>query len=147
MIHRLQIAAKVLKERNNEMKIKEKFKWMPLILAAVVLIFSGIAYARQGQPPSPPSATDIVDRMQQDLDLTDEQVRQITPIIEDEVKQMQAIMRQGPDGDRSKMEKLHEETESKLSQYLTEEQLAKWKNQRRRPPQGKGNKMGPPPGR
>ena len=69
----------------------------------------------------------------QNLNLTDEQVSQITPVIEENIQQRQAIMEQakGQETDRDAMKgqmaALRESMESKLAQYLTPEQLEKWK--------------------
>jgi predicted RND superfamily exporter protein len=102
-----------------------------IILAGMLFIMTGLTLAQHGeQPPSPPSANDIMTKMKQELKLSDEQVSQITPIIKNEIEQMQALMSQGTDRDagRSQMEALRKSTESKLSQYLTQEQITLWKN-------------------
>lgn len=118
-----------------------------IILIGVLFLAMGITFAQQGgQPPSPPLASDIVSRMKEDLNLTEEQMSQIMPIIQDELSQMQSFMEQGasPDTVRSKMDELRQSTESKLSQYLTQDQLTQWKNKQQQPPQKEGNRMEPP---
>jgi len=102
----------------------------------------------QGQPPS---ASSIVAMMKDNLNLTDEQVGRITPIIESEIQQMENLRSQGADHSsaRTQMEALRASTESKLAQYLTAEQLTKWKNNRPQPRSGsEGGQPGnePPPG-
>jgi Spy/CpxP family protein refolding chaperone len=113
-----------------------------IILVAVTFFITGITLAQPGgKMPSPPSVSDIVSRMQEELSLTDEQVTQITPIIQDELSQMQAFMEQGVslDTGKSKMEALRESTESKLSQYLTPDQLTQWKSRKQQPPSQGGD--------
>jgi len=132
------------------MKIKGECKRIFFIIFGMVFIITGITFAQQGhgQPPSPPLASDIVSRMEKDLNLTDEQVSEITPVIQNEVDQMQVLMSSKTDREaaRDKMEAIHKNTESKLAQYLTPEQLAKWKEkQKKQLSQGQGDKMGPPP--
>lgn len=119
-----------------------------VIFWGVIFCFVGISFAQPGHPPVPPSASDIVAKMQKELDLTGEQVKNITPIIESEIKQMQAIMAQKADRDqmKNKMEALHKETETQLSHYLSPEQLAKWKSRMKPPHRGNNPRMGPPPG-
>jgi len=132
------------------MEFLKGWKRIYVILLGVLFVVTGIAFAQQGgEPPAPPSASDMVAKMKQELNLTDTQVNQITPVIQDEVNQMQALMGQGTDRDavKTQMEALRQSTESKLSQYLTENQLAQWKN-KQQPPQGQppqgGGHMAPP---
>ncbi len=96
-------------------------------------------------PPKPLTAAEVVERMKKELDLSGAQVEQVTAVIEKEMTQMRAVMEQekssGP-GERSasgreKMKVLHENTEKELAQYLTAEQLEKWKHARPGPPPGK----------
>lgn len=115
-----------------------------LSLLGLAFLASGTAYAECPQPPAPPSAADMISRMQQDLGLSEEQVTQITPIIENEVEQLQALMSQG-DRDRSKMDAIRTETGEKLAEYLTAEQLEKWKTQSCKPLRDGGDRRGPPP--
>ncbi len=122
-----------------------------LVFAAVLFAACGAAFAQQGpKPPAPPSAEEIVDRMKTELGLSDEQVNQITPVIQEESSQMQAMMEDGvppePGQANEKMEQLRRDTESKLAQYLTEEQLAQWKSRHKAPAQGDSEKAGPPGG-
>jgi hypothetical protein len=115
-----------------------------------VLLGAGIAFAQQGgqggQGGKPPAACDMVSRMKQDLDLTAEQVSQITPVIENEINQMQALIDDGADRDaaRVKMDALRQSTDEALSQYFTPAQLTLWKSRQRQPPQDKSGSMGAP---
>ena len=124
------------------MEIANKF----IVLFGVLFIAAGVAFAQQGsQPPSPPSANDIISRMKEELNLTDEQVTQITPIIQDELGQIQAFREQGvsPDMAKIKMDELRQSMELKFAQYLTQDQLTQWKN-KQSPKQDANNRMGPP---
>ena len=117
-----------------------------VVMLAVLLFTAGLSFAQQqGQPPSPPSASDMVSRMKQELNLTDEQVSQITPIIQDDVSQMQSLMNQGLDRDaaKSQIDTLHQSTELELSQYLTPDQLTQWKSRKHPPQQDSSSNMGP----
>ena len=124
-----------------------KFVDKCIILIGALFLVAGITFAQQGdQPPSPPSASDVVSRMKEELSLTEEQISQITPIIQDELSQMQSFMEQGASSDtaKSKMDELRQSTESKLSQYLRQDQLTQWKNKQRQPPQKEGSRMESP---
>lgn len=127
----------------------KNWKRINIIMLGVLFFMAGIGFAQpEDQPPQAPSASDMISRMQQELNLTEEQVAQITPVIEDEINQMQSLMSQGGDRDASKvqMDTLRQATETKLAQYLTPEQLVQWKSKQQQPPQEGGDKMGPPPG-
>ena len=136
------------------MRVANKYKYICVISMVVLFVATGVVLAGQpgGQRPSPPSASDIVVKMKQELNLSDEQVSQITPIFQDEIQQMQAIMEQsrsqGADRDavKSQMDALRQSTELKLSQYLTPDQLIQWKNMQQQPPQQKGDRRVPPGG-
>ncbi|MFA5362949.1 MAG: hypothetical protein WC335_06895 [Candidatus Omnitrophota bacterium] len=127
-----------------------------LVISVLVLsVMSACIYAQSQGPDQrserrAPSASDMIAGMKADLNLSDQQVSQITPIMENEIKQMEAL--RGQEGDReagrTQMEAIRKETETMLAQYLTPEQLAKWKS--RKPPQpgqpGNGSeRMEPPP--
>jgi len=127
-------------------KFLDKWWLILVILIGVLFIIASIMFAQQGKLPSPPSASDIVAKMKQELNLNDEQVSQITPVIQSEIQQMQALMEQaksqGADRDAviKQMEALRESEESELSQYLTQDQLTQWKNRRQKPLRGSDNK-------
>ncbi len=100
-----------------------------------------------GQRGKAPSVEDRLERMQKDLDLTDDQVAKIKPILEDMQKQMEAL-RESSSGDREKsmeaMKKLMDSEEEKISALLTDEQktkLAEMKKEREK------NRPGPGQGR
>lgn len=81
------------------------------------------------------------------LDLTDAQVEQMRPIVEEQTSKQQALF-QNSAADREKMRaemaKLRDETDESFAEVLTEQQMSKYREQRQqrmrqgRPP-GKGN--------
>ncbi len=77
------------------------------------------------------SAVDILKIMRQELKLNDEQVKQITPIIKDEIKQITDLQARNLDRAvmKTKMSSLLKETQSQLSNYLTQEQLSRWNSE------------------
>ena len=85
-------------------------------LIALLAILVGIGRA-QGKMRT---AEEMVVKMKQEVNLTDEQVKQITPVIQGEIQKRKELMEQ--------MRTLHRETENKLDQYLTPEQKAQWKD-------------------
>jgi len=120
-------------------------------LLAVVGVFSVVmVYGEQKTPvPSadkehrlkPLSAAEIVERMKKELDLSEAQVKQILPVIEEEFSLMRSLIEQdkslgrdNPVEGMEKMKALRENTEKKLALYLTQEQLKKWQNDRPKPP-------------
>ena len=137
---------------NNREDTRVFDKWVRMwgILLAALFLVAGSIFAQQNeQSRSHMSVGDIVANMKGKLNLTDEQVGQITPLIEENIQQRQSIMEQakndGSDSDavKGQMAALRQSMESKLSQYLTSEQLEKWKNSiQQRHPRGKGHRMG-----
>lgn len=128
------------------MRSIDKLRCVCVMILGVLFVTAGISVAQQEQSPLPSvqheksSASDIVAKMKEKLNLTDEQVSQITLIIQNEIEQRQVIMKQN----NSQMEALRKDTESKLSQYLTPDQLAQWKNnQRQHLPQEGHNRTKP----
>jgi hypothetical protein len=131
--------------------MREANKWIgaSLIAAGVLLFSCGVSFAQQeggDKPPAPPSASEMVSRMKQDLGLNDEQVSQITPILEEEISRMSELMGSETDREsaRSKMDALRQDTESKLAQYLTEDQMTKWKSRQGQPPRERPENMPSP---
>ncbi len=90
-------------------------------------------------------------QMQIKLDLTDEQMEQIRPILEDQAAKAQDIRNQYQGQDRrrmrAEMRELREETRTALSRVLTAEQLAKWQQLRdeRQRKRQHGRSSGPRP--
>lgn len=126
------------------MKFTSKGSRVGIVLMGVLLLAAGNVFAQRGpggggQPPSPPSASDLVSRMKTALNLTDDQASQVTTIIQNEISQMESLMKSGnPESGRTQMESIHQQTESKLAEVLTAEQLTKWKSSMSQKPQGGG---------
>ena len=94
-----------------------------------------------GQPPSPPSASEIVSQMKKNLNLTDDQATQATAIMQEQISEMDSLMKSGsPESNRSKMESIHQQAEAKLAKVLTSEQLTKWENSKPQGPRGGGDR-------
>ena len=126
----------------------DKRKRISVILTGVLLAIAWSIFSQPKQLPEQlqkqlpeqlPSLDNIIAKMQQDLNLSDEQVRQITPIMQNAIQQRRAIRSQGLDQDtvRTQMQEVQQSTESKLSQYLTQDQLTLWKKIRPQPPSQK----------
>ncbi len=99
-------------------------------LFALFLAFGANASAQ----PSRPTAEEIINKLEQKLDLTDEQIRQIYPIIEEQMTKrkelIEKVRSQGFSARRSmksKMKEINKETETKLAAHLSSEQLSQWK--------------------
>ncbi|MFA6281266.1 MAG: hypothetical protein WCY05_02030 [Candidatus Omnitrophota bacterium] len=107
------------------MKVTGKSKYAFLILALALLCTISNTYAQQRQAPS---VDEIVANIKEDLKLTDEQVVKITPIVRNQIQQMQVIIEQAQEKVRGQMLALEQNTETKLAQCLTPEQMAKFKN-------------------
>lgn len=131
------------------MKLRVRGRFLAFILTGSLFLASGVVYAQGsprggGQPPSSPSASEIVGRMKQELNLTDEQITQVTTIIQEEITQMQSLMKSGnPESNREKMGSLRQQTETKLASVLTAEQLTKWKSNKPQGPRGGNRPQGP----
>lgn len=111
------------------MKLIDKRNLISAILM-VLLAITGCGVSQQEEQP--PSVETIIARMKQDLNLSDEQVLQITPIMQDNIRQRREIRSQGLDEDtiKTQIQAVRQSTESKLSQYLTEDQLKQWRKTR-----------------
>ena len=100
---------------------------------AVLVIFSLLmvsAYAKekQGPPPKPLSADDIVAKMKTQLELTDQQADKVKPIIENYLAQIQQL-------------KLEEKKQ--LSRVLTGQQMFTWDFLQNQKPREKKKKSFP----
>ncbi len=100
-----------------------------LFIIAIGLVtqpFSAEARGRFGQSRSPGL---IIERLTEHLDLTDEQVAEIQPIIEEKIEQMNSIReKNGTDrrAARTEMQKLKWDTEIRLNEILDEDQIEKY---------------------
>jgi len=120
---------------NNQKGMMILGKWARLygiMLGLLCAMAMGIAFAQQEkQTRSTMSAGDVVAKMKQNLNLNDEQARQITPIIQEEIQQRQAIVAQakaqGLDQAvvRSHIAALRQNTQEKIAQCLRSGQLIK----------------------
>ena len=101
------------------------------LLITMLVVAGGVAQA-QGPMRTPEGK---INKMKQELNLTDEQVKQITPVIQSEMQKRKELMDQ--------MRNLHQETETKIGQFLTPEQMTQWTTLRaqrmnNRPHRGEG---------
>lgn len=115
-----------------------KFKNVLITLCSVIAMLVFLAGAAMAQGPRP-TAEEKINKLKQELNLTDEQVKQITPIIQSEMQKRKEVMDQ--------MRNLHQDTENKIGQYLTPEQMTQWKTLREqrmknRPHRGEGGMPG-----
>jgi Spy/CpxP family protein refolding chaperone len=115
-----------------------KFKNVWITLCSVIAMLVFLAGAAPAQGPRP-TAEAKINKLKQELNLTDEQVKQITPIIQSEMQKRKELMDQ--------MRNLHQDTENKIGQYLTPEQMTQWKTLREqrmknRPHRGEGGMPG-----
>ena len=83
----------------------------------------------QKQPPSPEQRVDrMLDRMTQNLNLSDDQRAKIRPILLDQAQQMRALRDDtslSPQDRRAKVRAIRHATRQKVDQILTAEQQAK----------------------
>lgn len=111
-----------------------------------------------GPPPGgqngPPrmTAADELKRLDKQLKLTDEQKKEITPILEDRLKKMESLHSDeslSREEGMTKMKAIFEESNGKIRALLTEDQQKKFdkmKKQRQGPPPGgPDGEQGPPP--
>jgi len=128
-----------------------------LVLSIIALIIAASAMAQPpGQQGQPRGFTieDQVNRLTEDLELTDEQVEQVTEIFEnsewpDIMERMEAA--EDHDARREIMDEMREamdEVNEQIKEILTEDQLTKFeemltKRQRGGPPPGGGRGDGP----
>ena len=112
------------------------------------LIFLFLAVMPVFSQDQPPSAEDIVSKMQSKLNLTQDQVTAVTPIIEKYSSKRQELRQSIEDGTadkdsmRSQMRQLKEDEKQELSQVLSANQLAQWRKlqaQARHHQDGAGN--------
>jgi Spy/CpxP family protein refolding chaperone len=115
-----------------------KFKNVSITLCSLIVMLVLLAGSAPAQGPWP-TAEEKINKLKQGLNLTDEQVKQITPIIQSEMQKRKELMDQ--------MRNLHQDTETKIGQFLTPEQMTQWKTLREqrmknRPHRGEGGMPG-----
>ncbi len=100
-----------------------------LLLVLFYLSALGIAFAQKDPRPSVSTAPDVVSRMQRVLNLTEDQVVQVTAIISEQKAQIGSLMSSGKGRpDMSQIEAIRQQMEAKLSRVLTAEQFVQWKS-------------------
>jgi protein CpxP len=99
------------------------------------------AEKRGGQRPS---VQERLDRMTEQLKLTDEQKPKVKAILEEQDKKMEELRQVAPEERREKGRALREETAKKMKEVLTAEQFTKWEEMRAqgRPGGPRGEKKG-----
>jgi Spy/CpxP family protein refolding chaperone len=128
---------------------------MPAIVAMLALVgLAAPGLAQQGPPQGRgmPSVDERLAQMTEQLQLTDEQVTKVRPILEKQDRQRQELFEtHGGDREtmRAEMRKLIEEGDKELASVLTEQQMTKHVEQRQQrvrqgPP---GGRPGGPPNR
>lgn len=103
---------------------------MKMIYGLLMALFCGILplYAQD----QPPNADDIVVKMQSKLNLTQDQVTAITPIVEKYMAKHQELRQNMEDGTadkdsmRSQMKQLRASENQELSQFLSSDQMSQW---------------------
>ena len=131
---------------------RKRINPVPGIILGILLISGNPSYA---QKQGGPTVEDMLAKIRQDLNLTEEQVTRIKSIVEEEAQKMTSLMErmstQGAgahESVRTEMEKIRQEMEDQLIKCLDEEQMAKWKKQKesawdeKRDPQGAGQPSG-----
>lgn len=96
---------------------------------------------REGRGGGAEAMKERLDKMAQDLKLTEEQKKKAGEALKAQSEKMRELRAQGgtPEDNREKFRALREENDKKMKEILTAEQYAKWEKDR---PQGRG-KGGP----
>jgi len=98
-----------------------------LALFVAVLLMSATTYAQR--PTSADRANKMVEKMAEELGLSDAQIERIT-VLQNEFTEKMRAMRSNTNGDRTamrdEMKKVALDRETAINNVLTEEQLAKW---------------------
>ncbi len=130
----------------------------PLYACVMVLFFTIMPVYAQDQPQEdqrqgPPSADDIVAKMQSKLSLTQDQLTAITPIIEKYSSKREELHQSMEDGTadkesiHSQMKQLRENEKQELSKVLTPDQMSQWDSMqgqgKRKHSDGESNNEGP----
>ena len=113
---------------------------MFFVLIGIFILGDGHAWAQDQQSRL---AGDVVSVMKQSLKLTEEQAREVQPVIEEELKQIQLIKsaKMDPATQARRLVEVQEEQESQLRNYLTDDQLTQWKNLMSQVPQRKEKQL------
>jgi hypothetical protein len=118
----------------------------------MILFFTAFPVLAQdqqsGDEHQPPGPDQIVSMMQSKLNLTQDQVTAITPIIEkysskrDELRQSMEDGTSDRDSIRSQMKQLREDESQELSQILSADQMSQWKQMQGKHQHGSGGSGG-----
>ncbi len=127
------------------------------LMLALVALAPGTLRAQEAPPEaggqragrrarSPEERTDrMLQRMTENLNLSDEQREKIRPILLDQAQQIRALRKDtslSPEDRRAKARALHQETRQKIDQILTPEQKEKQRENRQK---ARGRRGGPSP--
>jgi hypothetical protein len=102
----------------------------PIHVYLMILFFTAMPVFAQDQPPS---ADDIVAKMQTQVHLTQDQVSAITPIIEKFASKRQELRQGVEDGTiersdmRAQMKQMKTDENQELGQILSADQMGQWK--------------------
>jgi Spy/CpxP family protein refolding chaperone len=123
---------------NNKIKSTVKIAVLILLIVSIQSCFSQPPHG-QGAPPPPDKdqVDDLVDMLDKDLNLTDEQVNQITKKYEDHFNEVEKMMEDGRP-ERTVMEKMKSDFEADVKSVLTDEQKKKYEKLLKRHNQGPG---------
>ena len=102
----------------------------------------------------PPDMDQVMERLTQDLELSEEQATEVRPILEEQREKMQALRDEfGPPGDetdrdamRERVREIAEETDEQLAQVLDETQMEEYRKIRHHQMRGRrrGGRGSPP---
>ena len=127
---------------------------MKIFCACLMIIFfspfmAGVTKTVFAQDQQPPSADHIVAKMQSKLNLTQDQVAAVTPIIEKYSSKRDELLQNMEDGTadrdsiRSQMKKLRDNEKQELGQVLSSDQISQWEQmQTQRHKHGSGGEGG-----
>ena len=109
---------------------------MRMIYACLMVLFFTIPFAGVAVPvfaqEQPTGTADIVAKMQSKLNLTQDQVAAVTPIIDKYSSKREELRQSMKDGSadkdsiRSQMKQLKEDENQELSQVLSSDQMSQW---------------------
>jgi hypothetical protein len=123
-----------------------------LYACLMALLFTTMPVLAQDGPPDsdhqPPSAADLVAKIQSKLNLTQDQITAITPIIEKYASKREVIRQSIEDGSadrdsvRSQMKQLRDSENQELSQFLSADQMSQWEQMQSKGMHKHGNGQG-----
>ena len=132
---------------------KKYTSYVLIVTLGIVSLFSAATYAISGEAPSadmqkqekPVSAEYIVNKMTIYLSLTDKQAQQIKPVIEEDMSKRSEILKNN-NGDRdavkSQLDALRLQTNNKLAQFLTDDQMKKMEEMQKTQQNKSGGRKG-----